>query len=65
MRIYNSFTKKSEIFEPLKFPNVSIYACGITPQNHPHLGHAVAAIRFSVIRKYLSYKGKKCNLLKT
>lgn len=34
-----------------------MYACGLTPQNHPHLGHAVAAIRFSILRRYLGYKG--------
>lgn len=57
MKIYNTFTKKSETFKPLNDGRVTIYACGITPQNHAHLGHAVAALRFSVIRRYLAHKG--------
>ena len=57
MKIFNSLSKVKEEFKPLNPPKVTIYACGITPQNHPHLGHAVAAIRFSIIRSYLTFKG--------
>lgn len=57
IKIFNSLSRTKEPFEPLNSPKVTMYACGITPQNHPHLGHAVAAIRFSVIRKYLMFSG--------
>lgn len=57
MKIYSSLSRKKEEFVPIHPPKVTMYACGLTPQNHPHLGHAVAAIRFSVLRKYLIYKG--------
>ncbi len=57
MKIFNSLSRTKEDFEPLNPPRVTMYSCGITPQNHPHLGHAVAAIRFSMIRRYLTYLG--------
>lgn len=57
IKIYNSLNRKKEFFEPINPPKVTMYACGLTPQNHPHLGHAVAAIRFSIIRRYLEHKG--------
>lgn len=63
MKIYNSFTKQAEGFKPLNDSSISIYACGITPQNHAHLGHAVAALRFSVIRRYLTHLGYKVNFV--
>ncbi len=57
MKIYSSLSRKKEEFVPIEPPKVTMYACGLTPQNHPHLGHAVAAIRFSILRRYLRYKG--------
>ncbi len=57
MKVFNSLSRTKEEFVPIQPPKVTMYSCGITPQNHPHLGHAVAAIRFSLIRKYLSYSG--------
>lgn len=34
-----------------------MYVCGITPYSASHLGHGVAAIRFEMIRRCLSYSG--------
>lgn len=56
MKIYNSLSRAKEVFEPINPPQVTLYACGLTPQNHPHLGHAVATIRFSLLRRYLTYR---------
>ena len=57
IKIYNTLSKTKETFTPQVAGQVSMYACGLTPQNHPHLGHALAAIRFGTIREYLKYKG--------
>lgn len=59
IKIYNTLSREKEIFKPINPSNVTMYACGLTPQNHPHLGHALAAIRFSIIKDYLEYKGFK------
>jgi cysteinyl-tRNA synthetase len=37
-------------------PKLLVYVCGLTPQDHPHLGHGLMAIRFDMIRRYLMYR---------
>ncbi len=37
-------------------PKLLVYVCGLTPQDHPHLGHGLMAIRFDMIRRYLIYR---------
>ena len=57
MKIYNSLTRKKEEFVPLESGNVKMYACGITVSADAHIGHAVQAIIFDIIRKYLEKRG--------
>ena len=57
MKIYNSLTRKKEEFAPLESGNVKMYACGITVSADAHIGHAVQAIIFDIIRKYLEKRG--------
>ena len=60
MKIYNTLTKKLDEF--LVTDNkVDMYVCGITPYSSSHLGHAMCAVVFDVIRRYLEYKGFKVN----
>lgn len=58
--IYNSLGGEKKVFEPidqsLVAPSVKMYVCGLTPQDHSHLGHALTSIRFDIIRRYLSYR---------
>lgn len=37
-------------------PRVLMYVCGLTPQDHSHLGHGVMAMRFDIVRRYLIYR---------
>lgn len=37
-------------------PKLRMYVCGLTPQDHPHLGHGVMAMRFDIARRYLMYR---------
>lgn len=57
IQIYNSLSRKKEIFEPLNPPFVGLYVCGPTVYGDPHLGHARAAITFDVIYRYLEQQG--------
>ncbi|MCG2588259.1 cysteine--tRNA ligase [Rhodohalobacter sulfatireducens] len=59
LHIYNSLSRKKELFEPIKPPFVGLYVCGPTVYGDPHLGHARAAITFDVIYRYLQYLGYK------
>lgn len=37
-------------------PKVLMYVCGLTPQDHAHLGHGLMAMRFDMVRRYLMYR---------
>ena len=47
--IYNTLSRKKELFEPLHAPNVGMYVCGPTVYGPAHLGHARPAITFDVL----------------
>ena len=57
--IYNTLTRKKELFEPLKPPFVGLYVCGPTVYGDPHLGHARPAITFDLLFRYLNAQGYK------
>ena len=42
--IYNTLSRKKELFEPLNPPFVGMYVCGPTVYGDAHLGHARPAI---------------------
>jgi cysteinyl-tRNA synthetase len=56
MRIYNTLTSQKEEFQPLGDP-VRMYVCGITPYDSAHVGHAMSAVVFDVVRRYLEFRG--------
>lgn len=59
LSIYNSLTRKKEIFEPITKGHVGMYVCGPTVSGESHLGHARPYITFDVIFRYLQYLGYK------
>ena len=59
LNLYNSLTRKKEVFEPLHAPLVGMYVCGPTVYGEPHLGHARSAVTFDVLYRYLKYLGYK------
>lgn len=61
LRLYNSLSKKKELFAPIKPKEVSLYVCGITPYDTTHLGHAFTYISFDILVRFLKYKGYKVN----
>ena len=44
-------------FEPLLDGRVSMYVCGPTVYDDPHVGHARTAYTFDMIRRYLQWRG--------
>jgi len=57
IQIYNTLSRQKEPFEPLKPGQVSMYVCGPTVYSKAHVGHAMSAIVFDIIRRYLEYRG--------
>ena len=59
LTVYNTMTRKKEEFHPLRAGEVSIYCCGVTPYNDPHIGNARPFVTWDVIRRFLARKGYK------
>lgn len=59
MKFYNTFTKKKEIFRPLRDKKVGLYTCGPTVYDYDHLGHAWNYTMADILRRVLEYNGYK------
>jgi cysteinyl-tRNA synthetase len=57
LRVYNTLTKKKELFEPVRPGKVGMYLCGMTVYKSPHIGHMVGPVIFDAVKRYLLYKG--------
>lgn len=59
LHVYNSLSRKKELFKPLKEGFVGMYVCGPTVYGDSHLGHAKSYISFDTVLRYLRYLGYK------
>ena len=59
IQVFNTMSRSKEIFKPLKAGEVSIYCCGVTPYNKPHIGNARPFVTWDVIRRYFARLGYK------
>ena len=57
LKLYNTLTRKKEVFKPIKVGKIGMYVCGPTLNGIPHLGHAMSQISFDVLRRYLIFSG--------
>lgn len=57
--LYNTLSRKKEVFEPINAPHVGMYVCGPTVYGDGHLGHARPAITFDLVFRYLKHLGYK------
>jgi cysteinyl-tRNA synthetase len=57
LRVYNTLTRKKDDFETLEPGVVKMYVCGVTVYSDAHVGHAMSALVFDIIRRYLEYRG--------
>ena len=55
--VYNTLSRKKEVFEPINPPFVGMYVCGPTVYGDAHLGHARPAVSFDLIYRYLKHLG--------
>ena len=57
LQVYNTLTRKKEPFETIEKNKVRMYVCGPTVYDKAHVGHAMSALVFDIIRRYLEYRG--------
>jgi cysteinyl-tRNA synthetase len=57
--LYNTLTRKKEVFEPLQAPFVGMYVCGPTVYSNVHLGNVRTFLTFDILYRYLNYLGYK------
>ncbi|MEY4630520.1 MAG: hypothetical protein RIQ81_640 [Pseudomonadota bacterium] len=64
--VTNTLTRRKEPLVPLKpgSNEIGMYACGVTVYDDCHIGHAMQAIFFDVIRRYLEFAGFKVNYVR-
>lgn len=57
MKIYNTLTKKKEVFKPISEEQVGMYTCGPTVYHYAHIGNLRSYIMEDVLEKELCYEG--------
>jgi cysteinyl-tRNA synthetase len=57
IQVYNVLTRRKEVFTPINPDLVTMYVCGPTVYDVPHIGHAKTYISFDVIVRYLRFSG--------
>ena len=57
MQLYNTLNKKIELLKPLEQSNVSIYTCGPTVYDYPHIGNWFTFIRYDLLVRTLLNSG--------
>lgn len=61
MKLYNTLTKTTNEFHPLKSPNVTLYTCGVTVYDFTHLGHMRTYTGNDILKRSLQYLGFNVN----
>lgn len=57
LKLYNTLSNQLEEFKPLNGNNVTMYVCGPTVYDYPHLGHARCYITWDMLYRYLKFLG--------
>lgn len=57
LRIFNTMTKKKEIFKPMKDKEVKLFVCGVTEYDHVHLGHARTFAFYDTMVRFMKHVG--------
>lgn len=55
LKLYNTLSRKKELFKPINEKNIKFFVCGPTVYDNAHIGHAKTYVQFDLIVKYLKY----------
>ena len=53
LQLTNSISRKKEIFKPINSKKISLYACGPTVYDNPHVGNARSLVVFDILFRVL------------
>ncbi|MBA3660451.1 MAG: cysteine--tRNA ligase [Gammaproteobacteria bacterium] len=57
LKIYNTLSRKKEVFKTLQDKKVKMYICGVTVYDYCHLGHARTYVSADIMVRYLQFRG--------
>jgi len=57
LHLYDTATRTTSAFVPIKAGEVGIYLCGATVQAPPHIGHVRSGVNFDILRRWLTKSG--------
>jgi cysteinyl-tRNA synthetase len=57
LHLYDTLTRTTSAFTPIKEGQVGIYLCGATVQAPPHIGHVRSGVNFDILRRWLTKSG--------
>lgn len=57
IKFYNSLSNSLEDFKTIQDKKVSMYVCGPTVYNYPHIGNMRPVVVFDTLRRFLTYAG--------
>ena len=64
LKLTNSLTRKKELFKPINPKEITMYACGPTVYDNPHVGNARTLIIFDTLFRVLKKIYKKVNYVR-
>lgn len=63
LKIFNTMTKRKEIFKPMKNKEAKLFVCGVTEYDHVHLGHARTYAFYDTLVRFMRHQGYKVTYL--
>lgn len=57
LEVYNTLTRKKEVFTPINPPKVGFYSCGPTVYNYAHIGNLRSYVFADILKRILRYNG--------
>jgi len=59
LKLFNTFTRRKEVFKPIEDNKVGMYTCGPSVYTYSHIGNYRTYLFEDVLKRYLLYKGYK------
>jgi cysteinyl-tRNA synthetase len=59
LKLYDTFTRSLREFQPIKGPEVGLYACGPTVYDYAHIGNLRTYVSEDILRRVLDFNGYK------